>query len=89
MHFIGMLAFNLPVKVGYDITVTVVSMVPAILASAVVLHLLSREHIGTWHLVVGGVIMGAGIGMMHYVGMAAARNYSQNINAHSATDTAR
>lgn len=46
MHFIGMLAFKLPVIVGYDIVITAVSMIPAILASGVVLHLLSAEKIG-------------------------------------------
>ena len=46
MHFIGMLAFTLPVSVGYDVLITVVSMVPAALASGVVLHLLSRDRIG-------------------------------------------
>ena len=73
MHFVGMLAFTLPVKVGYDIVITAVSMVPAILASGVVLHLLGRERIGTRRLILGGVVMGAGIGVMHYTGMAAMR----------------
>ena len=73
MHFIGMLAFTLPVKVDYDILITVVSMFPAILASGLVLHLLSRDRIGLWRLIVGGVLMGAGIGVMHYTGMAAMR----------------
>ena len=73
MHFIGMLAFTLPVAVGYDVVITVVSMVPAILASGLVLHLISQERIGVWRLVFGGVLMGAGIGLMHYTGMAAMR----------------
>jgi len=73
MHFIGMLALTLPVVVGYDVLITLVSMVPAILASALVLHLLGQTRIGGPRLVFGGVLMGAGIGTMHYTGMAAMR----------------
>ncbi len=73
MHFIGMLAFTLPVEVRYDVLITVVSMVPAILASGIVLHLISEERIGAWRLILGGILMGAGIGVMHYTGMAAMR----------------
>ena len=73
MHFIGMLAFTLPVEVSYDVLITLVSMVPAILASGVVLQLISRERIGAWRLIFGGVLMGSGIGLMHYTGMAAMR----------------
>ncbi len=73
MHFIAMLAFTLPVTVSYDVLVTTVSMIPAILASGLVLFLLSRDRIGIWQLVYGGVLMGAGIGLMHYIGMAAMR----------------
>lgn len=73
MHFVGMLAFTLPVSVGYDVLITVVSMVPAILASGIVLHLISQERIGVWRLILGGVLMGSGIGVMHYTGMAAMR----------------
>ncbi len=73
MHFIGMLAFTLPVAVGYDIPITLVSVIPAILAAWVVLQLLSRDQISIWRLIVGGVLMGSGIGIMHYTGMAAMR----------------
>lgn len=73
MHFIGMLAFTLPVTVGYDVLITLVSMVPAVLASGVVLLLISQERIRTGRLIVGGILMGAGIGVMHYTGMAAMR----------------
>ena len=73
MHFIGMLASTLPVTAGYDVLITLVSMVPAVLASGVVLLLISRERIGTGRLIVGGILMGAGIGVMRYTGMAAMR----------------
>ncbi len=71
MHFIGMLAFNLCTPVDYDPTITVWSMMPSIAASMVALSLIGRKRIGTLQLVGGGVLVGAGIGTMHYAGMAA------------------
>ncbi|MDM4766318.1 MHYT domain-containing protein [Pelomonas sp. SE-A7] len=73
MHFIGMLAFQLCTEVQFDATWTVASMLPALLASWVALALLSRGKISRWQWVQGGVLVGAGIGAMHYMGMAAMR----------------
>ena len=73
MHFIGMLAFRLPVPVAYDISVTLLSMLPAIVASGVVLFVISHSGIRNRHLVLAGILMGLGIGTMHYTGMAAMR----------------
>jgi two-component system sensor histidine kinase/response regulator len=72
MHFIGMLAFSLPCGVTYAPVGTVLSMIPGILASGVALHASASAPIpGFKRLAVGGVLMGAGIGLMHYAGMAA------------------
>src|SRR5947209_2284535 len=72
MHFIGMLAFSLPCGVTYAPVGTVLSMIPGILASGVALHAISqRTDPGFKRLAVGAVLMGAGIGLMHYTGMAA------------------
>jgi two-component system sensor histidine kinase/response regulator len=72
MHFIGMLAFSLPCGVTYDPVGTVLSMIPGILASGVALHSISqRTDPGFKRLAIGAVLMGAGIGLMHYTGMAA------------------
>ncbi len=72
MHFIGMLAFTLPCGVGYDLIGTVASMIPGMLASGVALRVIShRTEPGFRRLTVGAVLMGAGIGLMHYSGMAA------------------
>ncbi|MBL6935976.1 MAG: EAL domain-containing protein [Alphaproteobacteria bacterium] len=73
MHFIGMLAFSLPVAVRYDLPLTLLSMIPAIFASAVALHMIEQERVSWRGLLVGGALMGAGIGTMHYTGMAAMR----------------
>jgi two-component system, sensor histidine kinase and response regulator len=73
MHFIGMLAFQLPVRVNYHIPTTLVSMLPAIIASGIMLHVISQAQVGLRKLLLGGTFMGAGIGLMHYTGMAALR----------------
>jgi two-component system, sensor histidine kinase and response regulator len=73
MHFIGMLAFRLPVKVSYDVRITLASVIPAVLASGIMLHVISHARISAGKLILGGTLMGAGIGVMHYTGMAAMR----------------
>jgi PAS domain S-box-containing protein len=74
MHFIGMLAFNLCTAVEYDRVITICSMLPSVAASYVALALISRQQIGARRLLAGGVLVGAGIGAMHYTGMAAMRS---------------
>src|SRR5438067_12525061 len=71
MHFIGMLAFSLPCGVTYAPVGTVLSMIPGILGSGAALHAISRRNDpGLTRLAVGAVLMGAGIGLTHYSGMA-------------------
>ncbi len=73
MHFVGMLAFNLCTRVDYDPAITILSLLPSVAASAVALLLLGRSRLTGWTVLVGGVLVGAGIGAMHYTGMAAMR----------------
>lgn len=73
MHFIAMLALTLPVPVFYDPAVTLLSIVPGILASAVALNVMKRRRPAPLPLALGGLLMGGGIGAMHYSGMAAMR----------------
>lgn len=71
MHFIGMLAMQAPVRLGYTPSVTLLSMLPAILAAGVALHLMQLKVLTPKRRVLGSLSMGAGIGAMHYTGMAA------------------
>lgn len=73
MHFIGMLAFSLPVSMGYDPLITLLSMIIAIISSAFALWLVCQERLPTQSLVLGALLMGGGIAAMHYTGMAAMR----------------
>jgi NO-binding membrane sensor protein with MHYT domain/CheY-like chemotaxis protein len=71
MHFVGMLALSLPVEIAYDVAVTLLSLLIAIVVSTFALHIASRQQVGRSALVVAGIAMGVGICSMHYVGMAA------------------
>ena len=73
MHYIGMLAFALPVPVLYDWPTVLLSLLAAIFASGVALFVVSRKKLDWPRAVAGGVIMGGGIATMHYTGMAAMR----------------
>lgn len=71
MHFIGMLAFELCARVDYQPGLTLLSLLPSLGASWVALQFLARRQISWPQLCVAGVLVGAGIGAMHYTGMAA------------------
>ena len=70
MHFIGMLAFSLPIALSYDLTPTIGSLGLAIASSGFALKLASQPG-GRVRLASGALVMGAGICAMHYVGMTA------------------
>jgi len=73
MHYIGMLAYSLPVEVYYHWPTVLLSLLAAMLASAVALFVVSRDEMGPLHIGFGGVLMGIGIAAMHYIGMEAMR----------------
>jgi two-component system, sensor histidine kinase and response regulator len=73
MHYVGMLAFSLPIPVLYDWPTVLLSLVAAVFASAVSLFVVSRKEMGWERVVIGSAIMGGGIATMHYTGMAAMR----------------
>src|SRR5436309_4784514 len=73
MHYIGMLAFRLPVPVQYDWPTVLLSLLAAVLASATALFIVSRRRMGIWRALLGSLLMGGGIAAMHYIGMHAMR----------------
>jgi len=73
MHYIGMLAFILPVPVAYHWPTVLLSLLAAILASVTALYVVSRQKMGAVRAFGGSVLMGAGIAGMHYIGMDAMR----------------
>ena len=73
MHYVGMLAFRLPVAVRYDWPTVLVSLLAAIFASAIALFVVTREKMDLLRAILGSLFMGSGIAGMHYIGMAAMR----------------
>jgi PAS domain S-box-containing protein len=71
MHFIGMLAFDLCTIVDYNFSLTLFSMLPGVGAAWVALHYLQKHKAKFKSLFLSGVLVGLGIGTMHYMGMAA------------------
>jgi methyl-accepting chemotaxis protein PixJ len=73
MHFVGMLAYNLSVPVRYNLPYLLLSLFVPVVTSAAALELLSLEKLKFGQMVAGGMVMGAAISTMHYIGMAAMR----------------
>ncbi len=74
MHYIGMLAFRMPMMTMlYDWPTVLLSMLAAVAASMVALLIASRRTMGFAATGIGSLAMGGGIAAMHYIGMAAMR----------------
>jgi PAS domain S-box-containing protein len=71
MHFVGMLAFRLPVPIGYGLNLILLSVAVAIAASLLALIVVSRAELRPLRLFSASVLMGTAISGMHYIGMAA------------------
>lgn len=72
MHFIGMLAMMLPMMMRYDTRLTILSLLVAILASVLAFgQTVGGLHLTRQRLLRGTLILGAGVAVMHYLGMYA------------------
>jgi len=76
MHFIGMLAFVMPIPMSYDIGPTALSLLVAIFVTGGAFYVISRRSVSPLRLVLSGIFMGLGIAAMHYTGMAAMRGHA-------------
>ncbi len=70
MHFVAMLGLQLPILFYYDALITLMSALVAILMVGLALLLLHFRPRSPQVIVGAGVIVGLGIAVMHYVGMA-------------------
>jgi NO-binding membrane sensor protein with MHYT domain len=77
MHFIGMLAFVMPIPMSYDIGLTTLSLLVAIFVTGGGFYVISRQSASPRRLVLSGIFMGLGIAAMHYTGMAAMRGHAE------------
>jgi two-component system sensor histidine kinase/response regulator len=74
MHYLGMLAFRLPVPAEYDWQTAALSSFPAaVFASLIALTVVSQKTMGVAQTVLGSLLMGGAIASMHYIGMSAMR----------------
>lgn len=74
MHFVGMLAFEVPVPMQYDIKTTLLSLLIAVLASRLAMGIVSLPAFSQREYLLSGLVIGLGIASMHYSGMAALRS---------------
>lgn len=71
VHFLSVLALRLPIPIVYIPSLTLLSLLPAIVFSAIAVWLMSREHVSPVAMVAAVLCILAGSGAMHFLGMAA------------------
>lgn len=71
MHFVGMSAYKLPIPMEHNMYITLLSIIPAVIASYIAFYLTNSTYKKLTTYVLAGIFMGLGIATMHYVGMAA------------------
>ena len=69
-HFIAMIAFSPGIPNAYNTELSVLSLAAAVVLTAAGMWIATLRG-GIEHYLVGGAVLGAGIGTMHYTGMAA------------------
>ena len=71
MHFVAMLAFSIPITINYNLYLVIASLLLPIFAASQALSIVCRPNPTIKALLGGSVLMGLGIAIMHYSGMAA------------------
>lgn len=72
MHFVAMLAFSVPgMSMRYDLALTIFSLALALIFTGAGLRVMSDAERSVPRVVVAGLLIGCGVLVMHYVGMAA------------------
>jgi len=69
MHFLGMLAYDVPLAVGYRPLELVVSLVAAVIVSSLALGYMAAQAFSWRRLLLAGPLAGIGVAVMHYLGM--------------------
>ena len=71
MHFVGMLALQLPFTANFLVLPTLISFLVCILVIGVAVFVVGRPQPSNRRIVVAALFMGSGIVAMHYIGMLA------------------
>ncbi|PBP87828.1 diguanylate phosphodiesterase [Pseudomonas syringae] len=74
MHFISMLAFQAPLKITYDLSITLISLLVVLVTALVAMRALTIPELTLRRCLTSAVVMGIGISVMHYLGMSAMRS---------------
>ncbi|WP_024691907.1 putative bifunctional diguanylate cyclase/phosphodiesterase [Pseudomonas syringae] len=74
MHFISMLAFQAPLKIAYDLSITLISLLIVLITAFVAMRALTIPELTLKRCLISAVVMGIGISVMHYLGMSAMRS---------------
>jgi NO-binding membrane sensor protein with MHYT domain len=70
MHFIGMVAYRLPIQILYNMVPALVSLIAAVVIAGLALYLAGGRggfRVNGW--ILGSVVAGLGVCVMHYLGM--------------------
>jgi signal transduction histidine kinase/NO-binding membrane sensor protein with MHYT domain/CheY-like chemotaxis protein len=71
MHFIGMLAYDMDMNMRYDMPLTLLSLLIAVVVAYFVLALVTKPQLSATIIFFSAILLGAGISSMHYIGMEA------------------
>ncbi|PBP95343.1 putative bifunctional diguanylate cyclase/phosphodiesterase [Pseudomonas congelans] len=77
MHFISMLAFQAPLKIAYDLSITLISLLIVLITAFVAMRALTIPELTLRRCLISAVVMGIGISVMHYLGMSAMRSAAE------------
>ena len=71
MHYVGMSALVISLPMKHNLVMTLISVIPAIVASYMAFFLTNSDNNKVRTFITAGIFMGCGIALMHYLGMAA------------------
>ncbi len=68
-HFLAVLAYDVGLPMGFEVTATALSILAGIATNTIGFFLASPRS-SWWRIVLSGIIIGGGVGVLHYEGMA-------------------
>ncbi len=77
MHFVGMAALRLPILVGYNLPITAASVLFIFIGAWFAFSLVGVSNTSNGRIIGGGILLGIGVGAMHYTGMFSLRSSAE------------
>lgn len=78
MHYMGMFSYSLPVEIHYNVWYTVLSILPAMVASFFAFYLINSDKLSLKAAAGMSILMGLGVSSMHVIGMASMELQASN-----------